>query len=88
MKASIDLSAVAEGLENCKPGDEYSVVFTVDTKTGSALTGTASEIEHLSGEYDEDEDEAIEANTWMERKKRDGSQSGSKVPKAILLVSK
>lgn len=81
MKASIDLSAVAEGLENCKPGDEYSVIFTVDTKTGSALTGTASEIEHLSGDYDEDEDESVVADDRMPR-------SGSKVPKAILLVSK
>lgn len=83
MKASIDLSAVAEGLENCKPGDEYSVVFTVDTKTGSALTGTASEIEHL-GDYDDSEDghEDLDVDGH-----RDGAKKG-KLPKAILLVSK
>lgn len=78
MKASIDLTAVADQLADCKPGDEYSVTFVVDEKSDKGLIGTASEIEHIGGgEYEEEEAPAPRGRT-----------SGGRVPKAILLVSK
>lgn len=78
MKANIDLTAVADQLADCKPGDTYSLEFTVNEKSDKGLTGTASEIEHIGGgEYEEEEAPAPRGRT-----------SGGKVPKAILLVSK
>lgn len=80
MKASIDLSAVADQLANCKPGDEYSLTFIVDTKTDTGLTGTASEIEHIGGgDYEEEEAPAPTP--------RGRTSGGKSVPKAIHLVS-
>jgi len=80
MKASIDLTAVADQLANCKPGDEYSLVFVVDQKTNSQLTGTASDIEHL-GEEDYDEEESPEEMPH-------GPAGRKKLPKAILMIAK
>lgn len=72
---------MADQLADCKPGDEYTLTFVVDTKTGTGLTGSASEIEHIGGgDY---EGEGGEPEMSHGRTAKD-----NRVPKAILLVSK
>lgn len=84
MRAVIDLTDVEEQLANCKPGDTYSITFTVDAKTDEELTGTASEIEHLSGEGEEDEyDDSERPQPEMTH-----GPGGKRMPKAILMISK
>lgn len=98
MKAVIDLSEVEDQLVNCKPGDEYTITFTVDGKTDTELDGTASEVEHLGDSEGGGEDEASNEETPEEGMSRgqmggrmDGRMSGGygkKVPKAILMIAK
>lgn len=89
MKAVIDLSEVEDQLQNCKQGDTYSIVFTVDSKTDEELDGTASEVEHLAGEDEENyaEDKAQEEET-PEEMPRKGMMAGKKMPRAIAMISK
>lgn len=82
MKAIIDLSEVEDQLANCKPGDEYTLTFTVDAKTDDELDGTASEIEHLGGGEAEDYSEGEAPEGPMPKGDR------KKMPKAILMISK
>lgn len=81
MKANIDLSAVADQLEDCQPGDEYSLVFVVDSKSDKGLTGTASSIDHLEEEGYADEEPEDQMTHGPIAK-------GPKLPKAILMVAK
>lgn len=85
MKAVIDLSEVEDHLVDCKPGDTYTLTFTVDAKTEEELTGTATEVEHLGGEEGE---EYAEEETPAEETQPARTSSGGKVPKAIVMVSK
>lgn len=87
MKAVIDLSEVEDQLTDCKPGDTYSIVFTVDAKTEGELTGTASEVEHVGDEENYSEDNSPDEETPEEMPH--GKMVGAKkLPKAILMISK
>jgi hypothetical protein len=89
MKAVIDLSEVEDQLVNCKPGDEYTITFTVDEKTPEELTGTASEVEHLGDAENEGENASANEESPEEPSSRQTSGGyGKKVPKAILMVAK
>lgn len=83
MKAVIDLSEVEDQLTDCKPGDTYTLTFTVDAKTDEELTGTASEVEHVGGE----DEYADEEEQPTEREMPKGA-AGKKMPRAIMLISK
>lgn len=94
MKAVIDLSEVEDQLTNCKPGDEYSIVFTVDAKTDEQLTGTASEVEHLGqdeGDAENPSEDAAKDEEYPDEqmpKGRMAGPAGRKIPKAILMIAK
>ncbi len=88
MNAVIDLTEVEDQLVNCKPGDTYTLTFTVDAKTPDELTGTATEVEHLGGEEESyDEDQSAGEETPEETMPK-GRMAGKKMPKAILMISK
>lgn len=88
MKAVIDLAEVEDQLTNCKPGDTYSITFTVDAKTPDELDGTASEVEHLGDSEGDGEGASANEESPEEAPARGQSSYGKKVPKAILMISK
>lgn len=82
MKLIIDATEVAEQLADCQPGDEYTLVFTVDSKTDTELTGTATEVEHLEGEEEYAEEEMPAEESMSPQPART-----KRVPKAIMVVA-
>jgi hypothetical protein len=60
MQIVIEAADVWEDIKDCKPGDKKVVHFTVDSKKGEEIRGTATEAYYEDDEdedqYDEDED--------------------------------
>lgn len=81
MKLVIDASEVAEQLADCKPGDEKLITVTIGEKEGETINGEATEVEHLTGEEEYEDEEEEMPEKMMHGKK------GKGVPKAILLVA-
>lgn len=83
MKLVIDATEVADQLTDCKPGDEKLITVTVGSNDGETINGEATEVEHLTGgeEYEEEEDEEMPEMTHGKMAK------SKKMPKAILLVA-
>lgn len=72
MKVIIDVPD--EMIEECNVGDEKAITLTVTSNDGKTIRGEASDVEHITGEEEYEEEEAP-------------AKSSRKVPKAIMLVA-